>query len=600
VFSLNPVAWHLVTLLLRLAGILLLYQSLSLIWPSQRSYLRWLGALMLVYPGYLQQSISAAYNRHFTAFFVFALSIYFMALAVRGRDQLRALHPIAWLLTFVHVFTIEYFVGLELIRPFLLWLLVAQDTSPGRRGTAARVFLLALPYLLILGFYFWWRLIVFPGTIDISNYAGDFKFLQDFGTSIPAGLLAVLTRGVLDLIYSTVQVWFSVLGDPDAVTFQSKIAWFAFGMGAVIAAIFAFFHDATDDSRLETAGERRSLLLFGLWAFLVGGLPIWLTSKQLSTQGRWDDRFSLAPMLGAGILTIGLVAYFIQPRQRKLLLGVLLAFSITTQALTVNRYRLDWSVQNSYYWQLAWRVPALAPGTAVISLEQPSPSIPGYDASFAMNILFDGKVADGMVPYWFFTNDRFLNFEFKPGKAISYKDRNLRFIGNTAEAIAVVHQGESRCLQVLDTVYAEQPFYASGQEQLVGVSNTSRILRNTYARKPPSSVFGPEPPHTWCYYFEKADLARQYLDWDAVLTLEKQARDAGHASKFGVEYIPFIEAHAHLGNWPEALRLSQTAQTSISEMEPLLCSTWERLSRLPSSDAAAVQDARRHFSCPTP
>jgi hypothetical protein len=217
-----------------------------------------------------------------------------------------------------------------------------------------------------------------------------------------------------------------------------------------------------------------------------------------------------------------------------------------------------------------------------------------------MNILFDGQAADGRVPYWFFTNDRFLNFEFEPGKPILFKERNLRFSGNTAEAIAVVHQGERRCLQVLDTVYADQPFYARGQEQLVGVSNTSRVLPSSDGRIPPRDIFGPEPPHTWCYFFEKADLARQYGDWDAVVALEKQARDAGQASKFGPEYVPFIEAHAHLGSWSEALRLSQAAQASISEMEPLLCSTWERLGRLPSADASAVGDAHRLFECPAP
>jgi hypothetical protein len=63
IFALNPAAWHLVTLLLRWGGILLLVYTLIELWPRQRLYLKWLGALMLVYPGFLQQSISGAYNR---------------------------------------------------------------------------------------------------------------------------------------------------------------------------------------------------------------------------------------------------------------------------------------------------------------------------------------------------------------------------------------------------------------------------------------------------------------------------------------------------------------------------------------------------------
>ena len=159
--------------------------------------------------------------------------------------------------------------------------------------------------------------------------------------------------------------------------------------------------------------------------------------------------------------------------------------SVTTQVLVVNRYRLDWAAQNQYYWQLHWRVPALEPGTAIVSFEQPSASVPGYDASFAMNMLFNGDPGGGSMPYWFFTNDRFLNFELRPEKAISYKDRNLQFKGNTSAAIALIRQGENRCLQVLDAVYADQPFYGVNQELLVGISNPSRISRLAAASPEP-------------------------------------------------------------------------------------------------------------------
>ena len=101
-----------------------------------------------------------------------------------------------------------------------------------------------------------------------------------------------------------------------------------------------------------------------------------------------------------------------------------------------------------------------------------------------MNVLYGGTVVDGVTPYWFFTNDRFLNFDFVPGKRIAYHDRNLRFTGSTSSAISVVHQGENRCLQVLDAAYAGQPFYASGQEKLVAVSNVSRILPDAGADPP--------------------------------------------------------------------------------------------------------------------
>ncbi len=599
VFALNPIAWHLMTLLLRWAGVLLLYLSLRLLWPRYDSHLRWLGLLLLVYPGFLQQSISAAYNRHFTAFFLFALSLYLMAVAVRKPKRAWFLFPLSWLIAFVQIFTIEYFVGLELIRPVFLWLLLMQDGKAQKSRALGKALLLFLPFFFLLGFYGWWRLIVFPSTLHKLNYAGDYKMLDEFHISLAAGVLAVVTRAFYDLIYSTVQVWLAGLTKPDALTFQGKVAWFALGAGTLLAALFALFQDGGVESNDQQRGSRLSMFLFGLFAFLVSGLPFWITNRQLSGTGRWDDRFSLAPMLGAGLMVIALIAWLVRARQQKILLALLLVCSIMVQILTVNKYRLEWNIESDYYWQLAWRVPALMPHTAIFSLEQPSVSIPGYDASFAMNVLFHGNIVDGATPYWFFTNNRFLNFNFKPGKAISYTDRNLKFSGNTSDAISIVHQGQDRCLQVLDSVYAGQPFYALDQEQLVGVSNVSRILPSG-SSAPDPDIFGPEPPHTWCYYFQKADLARQLQDWQSVLSLEKQAKALGLAPKFGAEYLPFIEANARTGDWQKAYELSLSAQAVISEMDPLLCSTWIRLAALPSADLSVVDRAKQAFSCSTP
>ena len=144
------------------------------------------------------------------------------------------------------------------------------------------------------------------------------------------------------------------------------------------------------------------------------------------------------------------------------------------------------------------------------------------------------------------------------------------------------------------------PSTQPNQEQLVAVSNVSRILPQSGSPPPSADMFGPEPPHTWCYYFEKADLARQLQDWDAVLRLDAQAGAAGYAPGFGPEYVPFIEAYAQRGNWRRALELSQAADESIAEMKPLLCSTWQRLGALPAADQAVLQQARSAFACTTP
>jgi hypothetical protein len=598
-FGLSPVAWHLATLLLRWGGVLLFYLSLKQIWPRLEGLLRWLGALLLVYPGFFQQSTSAAYNRHFTAFFLFMLSIYLMVLAVRQPRRAWWLLPLSWIAGFLQIFTIEYFAGLELVRPAILWLLIREQGRTGTRQAMRKTLMIWLPFVGLFALYLWWRLALFPATISTREYAGDFKMLADFQSSYLAGLMALLTRFALDLLYSVVQVWTAGLTAQAGFTFLSKAAWFALALGAVVAALFAAFQRATASAENDGTRPRRELFLLGAWTFLVSGLPVWLTSRQLSGSGRWDDRFALAMMFGAVLMAGAAIWWLVQEPRRRLVLSLLLLLSVAAQALIVNRYRLDWQEQRDYYWQLYWRAPALQPGTAVISFEQPSMMVPGYDTSYALNVLYGGNASGGSMPYWFFTNDHALNFDLVPGKRISYTFRNLEFKGSTSDAIAVIHQGENRCLQVLDGAYAGEPFYEEGQELLPPLSNVSRI--GPEAAGPPNrQVFGAEPPHGWCYFFEKADLARQMGDWETVLKLEKQARAQGFAPGFGAEYVPFVEAHARTGDWQKAYDLSLAAQKTVKDMEPLLCSTWARLAQLPGADTGFVDQAKQSFACSTP
>jgi len=595
-FGLNPIAWHLVTLLLRWGGVLLFYLSLKQIWPRLESVLRWLSALLLVYPGFFQQSTSAAYNRHFTAFFVFMLSVYLMVLAVRQPRRAWWLLPLSWITGFLQIFTIEYFAGLELIRPAILWLLIHNEGRLGARQALRKTLTVWFPFVGLFALYLWWRLALFPATISTREYAGDFKMLADFQTSLFGGLLALLTRFFLDLVYSVVQVWAAGFTSQEGLTLQSKAAWFALALGVVVAGLFAIFQKADEPSDKDSEKGRLPLFVLGGWAFLVSGLPVWLTSRQLSGGGRWDDRFALAMMFGAVLMAGAAVLWLVQAPRRRLVLSLLLMSSVATQALIVNRYRLDWREQRDYYWQLYWRAPALQPQTAVISFEQPSIMVPGYDTSYALNVLYGGDATSGSMPYWFFTNDHSLNFDLLPGKRISYTFRNLTFKGSTSQAITLIHQGENRCLQVLDSVYAGEPFYDAGQEQLVPLSNVSRITVDA-ADPPNAQVFGGEPPHDWCYFFEKADLARQFGDWSTVLKMEKLARAEGLQPGFGPEYLPFIEAHARTGDWQKAYELSIAAQATVKDMEPLLCSTWGRLGQIPAADTAMVQRARETFAC---
>ena len=92
----------------------------------------------------------------------------------------------------------------------------------------------------------------------------------------------------------------------------------------------------------------------------------------------------------------------------------------------------------------------------------------------------------------------------------------------------------------------------------------------------PKSIFGQEPPHEWCYYFEKAELARQDEDWEEIAKLGEKAlslnKDFNH--KNIPEIMPYIEAFAHIGQWDKAVELSLDAFEFSNTMQDLLCDRW--------------------------
>jgi len=119
--------------------------------------------------------------------------------------------------------------------------------------------------------------------------------------------------------------------------------------------------------------------------------------------------------------------------------------------------------------------------------------------------------------------------------------------------------------------------------------------------RPPQEVYGDEIPRGWCYYFEKADLARQYGDWEEVVRLGDQAFAESDYPNDPLERFPFIEGYAHTANWERAASLTRDALAISPEvMQPMLCKLWERIEKNTTGSAgrdAALQDIQETLNC---
>jgi hypothetical protein len=110
------------------------------------------------------------------------------------------------------------------------------------------------------------------------------------------------------------------------------------------------------------------------------------------------------------------------------------------------------------------------------------------------------------------------------------------------------------------------------------VSNLSRIEPLPAADGyPPTEIFGKEPAHNWCYYFQKADLARQLGDWQSVVRLGNEAQEKGFSPSSPQEWLPFIEGYAYTGQWEKALKRTREAFEMDEAVAPRLCRAWQRI-----------------------
>ncbi|MGB8212248.1 MAG: hypothetical protein WCE68_01700 [Anaerolineales bacterium] len=573
--KMTPLAWQILGLLLRWAGILFLYFTFNLIWPKRVWQNCWIAALLIVFPGYLVQPLPATFTRHYLTFLFFSVSLFLTVLALKDRKHFWLWMPLSVFLGVLQMFMMEYFVGLEILRPVLIWLILQQQEEKER--VLRKTLLYWLPFMIGLAFYAWWRFLYLPSTLPADPNSPS--LLKALFRSPVESVKQLVQFGFKDIWYLLARVWFSPFSSAN-VNFYAKITWISLFLGGITALLFSLYVKSKYEKKVIEKQEFIQQIIIGGLALVGGAMPIWAMDKQISANIHWFDRFTLAPMLGAVILVVSIIDWVFRTRaQKQWLCAILLASSIYIQIYTDNIYAHDWDLQRNLYWQLAWRIPSLKPGTIIIGSGAFTDKSAVSDDSYAINILFSKPV---QVPL----RDAYNSIEFiKPDDfhlniPVVLPFRGGSFLGNTSQAVVMYFDQSGGCVRLLDSVYAETPKGTQDINNLVPISNLNLILPSNSPTSPNPDIFGTEPSHGWCYYFEKADLARQMGDWQSVLQFGAEAESEGLQPLLGQEYIPFIEANALTGHWSKAFDLSQKAIALDPQMGNNLCNNWNQFSTI--------------------
>lgn len=613
IFGSRPASWHIFTLLLRWLTTVAMWWTLVRLWPERRREATWAAFLFAIYPVFTQQSISVAYSQHWICYLLYFISLGSMVQAFRAPRFFYSLTALSLAASLLQLLTMEYFAGLELLRPLLLWVLISEQ--PGRvRPRLAAVLRAWMPYLLLLGGFVIWRLffLEFPG-----EEANPPVLLKTILATPVEGLLRFFEISTQDTVHLLVSVWANILS-PANIALHEPFILLSWGMGLLAALGIAFFSlrvqpKVEQHPTSETNSSwRTQLLVIGIAALLLGMLPVWFTDRQIIV-GTYSNRFGLPAMFGASLLVVWLLAELVRkPVQRIVLLGLLVGLAVSMHLRVANIYRWSWVKQTRFYHQLSWRAPALQPGTAVFSDGEIFMYVGLYSHAAGINLIYPPQLSGQELPYYFFSLGRQFGYsmpDFLKGQAIGPVEfRHFTFSGHTKEGIVIYYNpDEQDCLEVLIPEDANDPGLPEITRKAVRNSNVSRILPGPQPDGfPPEEIFGPEPEHGWCYLYQKADLARQMGSWEEVAALGDEARAAGYhpkasASNTAVEWMPMIEGYARVGRWDDAEALSLSVFEKDKRIDARLCNLWDHLvETTPASETRdlLVEVVRKSAKCP--
>ncbi len=574
-------AWQLSAILFRWTSTLTLFYTFLRVFPKQKTLLQWAAMLFLVFPGFADLYASVSFGSHFMAYTVFGLSMLTMVLAYQNKKRFWIFMPISLVLAALHMLTMEYFVLLEILRPILLFILFNQAEKRTWKNIG-NALMNWLPWLAVLAAYLYWRMLVYPTWIGGQHESNSLYLIENFLSAPKDTLVAFLKSSFQDLKFLFIGSWSDRLLPTD-LPVERSIFWFSIIVGGLAASIFyfLFFYHKENNDGIPTQKEGWSNILLGMVITLLGMFPAWSTLRQI-TKGKWSDRFDIAAIFGVVWIITTLIFAAIQNRKfRDTLLILLVGFSIAFHIRTGNEYRQDFRRQEAYFSQLSWRMPALTPGTAVYSPGIPTDKASDYSYTMGINLLFETGKMDTTMNYWFigprdYSAQTLID---NPSMTLKKTARDLTFESNASQIVSV-YLPVTGCLWVVDPYYA----LANPDGNFVNyatITNQSLILSEGHPlNSRMANIMDLDPANaksSWCYYFEKGDLAQSKGDYAQAVDYYEQAEALGLIPLEGVERLPFIKSFAKTSNIEKAMDLSQQMLDKTPSTQKMLCRLWADL-----------------------
>lgn len=585
--------YHVFLLVLRWLSAVLFWWVLKLIWP-ERSWEAGLAAAFLsVYPGFRQNPVALEFILHFFVLALFLLSLaanlQMAAEGAAGSGRKRAALTALAVFGTAGLFSNEYFIGLEALRPVFLWIVTRRLGLSGK-AQWRRIFAAWVPSLAVVAAFLFWRVVIF----SFPTYRP--VLLENLRANPGAALIDLAGTVVQSLWTALPAAWLQALHFP-----TGPRSLLVFGLlAAAVVGIVCLLMRRGEAAALQVGREYWGELAFaiGLLAMLAGGSIFWLTAIPIALEFPWD-RSTLSLMPGASLALAGLLVMLVNHRYRLATAAVLLGLAVGLHFVNAQEYRAEWQKLQDFTWQLSWRAPALEPGTLLLFDVIPLNRYSDNDLTALLNWTYAPALEGRSIPYK--TMDLTLRLDsVHPGLPGLEKDlpveithRGLTFQSDTSQTLAILYNPPA-CLKILAPQDALLPDLPERIQRVLPLTSLEQIHATGEAAVPPAQL-GAEPAHGWCYYFQKAELAGQLGDWPEAVSLGDEAFAAGYGPEALSELLPFIQAYAYTGNIDRATQLTGDAAAQAG-LQPALCGLWQQAVRQ-GVNAERAEEVRTKLNC---
>lgn len=612
----NIFLWHVAMLLVNLLGSFVLFFSLKRIWPNKLLTVTSLTLLFSIYPGFLQSPNSPTYLPITTNLVVWITSLAFTIFAIKAKNKLNLflLTLIALALQIFSFLIMEYFIGMEALRlALILYIIKTEKVEFSKISFKAikKIFIYWSPYLLGLIIFTFWRIVLFNSTRDETNVGW---LLENFYSN-PIWV----AKTPLEILYSLSSTVIFAYFIPILIRIPRiplEISIIALLLGVISGGFLYFYYksmrkskygkDFDNSVQIKTFGK--DLLLIGSISVLGALIPIIFSARTVRLFNAYD-RYTITSIISVSFIIIGLLFLKIHSSFRTLVIVLIVILSVATHLMNGYLYAINWGKQKNIWWQLYWRAPKIE-SNATLIFDFPPLSQKSFFNKIINRVQWyriywvDYQIY-GPANLFFNYNDLLrhdINGDYLPDKNVSKKieekaieqtdnlyaayikgfnKNHLRYYKNT---IIVTAPGNNSCLWVLDGKMLELP--ENSNELLksnIAYSEADKLVKNDTPITPPYSVFGYEPPKTWCYYFQKASLARQLQDWDRLSQLTEEILKKNIKPKDINEWLPFIEGFIVSKKYSQAEGLIKIAFKDHKDSKTFIVNICKMFKRLQTS-----------------